>query len=313
MDSANNVEIVRFTPGNANTFVLPFAVPVSPQERCPISQLPARILPCMSAMLDFKYMKILAIFSFSYLLVGSAAAANVKRLLPVFAEKVPGKGGSVWQSEVRLYNRSQQAQLIRVERLLPGDGVTCSGFAPITMPAGSLAQIRSLGCPVGAAAAVEIAADETVEIASVITNLGGIPQDPCCLAGFTQNIPVLPTISAYSLSHTVANLQIPVVEFKNIGRHNLIFVNPNDVPLSVTLRYFNDSGASTDLFQNANFTLSPRSYGQLNDVLPQPNVSFTPPVIRGYWRIEASATMPFYFLDSYVDNATNDATTIESN
>jgi hypothetical protein len=258
-------------------------------------------------------MKTLAIASITYLLAGTAAAANVTRLVPAFAEKVPGKGGSIWQSELRLYNRSQQAQTIRVERLLPADGITCSGFTPMTMPAGSLAQIRSLGCPTGAASAVEISADDAVDIASVITNLGGIPQDPCCLAGFTQNIPVLPTINAYSLSRTVANLQIPVVEFRNIGRHNLIFVNPNDVPVSVTLRYFNDSGASTDLFRNTNVTLSPRSYGQLNDVLPQLSVPFTPPVIRGYWRIEASAAMPFYFLDSYVDNATNDATTIESN
>ncbi len=264
-------------------------------------------------------MKPLALLCMTYLLAGTANAAKVTRLVPVFAEQVPGRDGSVWQSELRLYNRSQQAQAVRVERLLPGEGVTCRGFEPITMQPGTLAQIRSLACPSGGAAAVEISTDHSVEIASVITNLGGIPQDPCCLAGFTQNIPVLLTATAYSLSRTVANLQIPVVGIRdiggirNIGRHNLIFVNPNDVPLSVTLRYFNDSGAPTDLFRNNNFTLSPHSYGQLNDVLPQLNLPITPPFIRGYWRIEASATMPFYFLDSYVDNATNDATTIESN
>ncbi len=151
-----------------------------------------------------------------------------------------------------------------------------------------------------------------MEIASVITNFGGIPQDPCCLAGFTQNIPVLPTATAYSLSRTVANLQIPVVGFRNIGRHNLLFVNPNDLPLSVTLRYFSDSGTLADLYPRTSLMLSARSYVQLNDVLPQINYPFTGPVIRGYWRIEASAAMPFYFFDSYVDNATNDATTIES-
>ncbi len=203
-------------------------------------------------------MKILVFFSFTFLLAGTAAAATVTRLVPVFAEKVLGKEGSIWQSELRLYNRSQQAQTVRVERLLPGDGVMCAGFVPITMQPGTLAQIRSLACPAGAAAAVEITADDTIEIAIVITNFGGIPQDPCCLAGFTQNIPVLPTSNAYSLSRTVANLQIPVVEFRNIGRHNLIFVNPNDTPLSVTLRYFNDAGASSDLFRNTNVTISPR-------------------------------------------------------
>src|SRR5205809_7543893 len=109
-----------------------------------------------------KTMKTLALFSITYLIAGAATAADVTRLVSVFAEQVPGNGGSLWQSELRLYSRSQQAQLIRVERLLPGDGVTCSGFAPITMQPGTLAQIRSLACTPGGAAAVEITTDDSV-------------------------------------------------------------------------------------------------------------------------------------------------------
>jgi hypothetical protein len=250
----------------------------------------------------------------SLVFAGIANAATITRLVPVFANQVSGLGGSLWQSELRLFNNSLQSQVVSLARLLPAGALSCNGFDPVMLAPGALAQVRSLGCTGSGTAALEVSSDDSVEIDSVITNVGGLPQDPCCLAGFTQNVPVLPTSMAYSLSRTVANLQIPVVGLKNIGRHNLIFVNPNDSSTTVSLQYFLATGARDEppVFPNSSVTLPPRAYVQVNDVLPQPNVQFTPPTLRGYWRIQASSAMPFYFLDSYVDNVTNDATTIES-
>lgn len=249
----------------------------------------------------------------AFLAIDVNAATSV-RLVPAFATQVAGASGSLWQSEIRLYNSSQEHQVVQTSRVY-SSGEPCSGFDPITLAPGALAQIRSIGCRNGSAAAVEISADQSVFTASVITNLGATAQqDPCCLAGFTQQIPAIPIAQAYSAVRTVENLQIPVVNAKNIGHHNLIFVNPNLTALQITLRYF-DSSAVEELgapFPYSTVSVPASSYLQVNDVLPQLSLPFETPVFSGFWRIQASAAEPFYFLDSYVDNATYDATTIES-
>ena len=248
----------------------------------------------------------------------NAFSATGVKLVPAFADHVPGRNGSVWQSELRLYNSSQVSQVVSVQRILPSGGAMCSGFDPITLGPRALAQIRSIGCG-GASAAVEIAADESVHITSVITNVGVAPQDPCCLTGYSQNVPALPTASAYALSHTIPNLQIPVVlqgpNFAtNLGRHNLIFVNPNSTTLSVVLQYFAADGTLENgpPFPYFNVDVPPLAFMQLDDILPQLHPPFEPTPIVGWRTVVASASLPFYVFDSYVDNTTNDATTIES-
>jgi hypothetical protein len=257
--------------------------------------------------------KTVSILLFSCATAITASAAQITRLVPSFPEHVLGSRGSVWQSEIRLFNASDVSQLVTMANLFSGGG-NCVGFQSLTIPAGSLAQLRSIGCEGPGFAAFEIRTDDSVQIAAVITNIGVTAQSSCCLSGYTQNIPVIPVAEAYKTLRTAANLQVPVVNLSNIGRHNLIFVNPNDSTIVVRLRYFSDTGIMDDppIFPNVSVSVAPKSYVQLNDVLPQPNLTVTPPVILGYWRIEASAAAPFYFFDSYVDNSTGDATTIES-
>jgi hypothetical protein len=252
------------------------------------------------------------------LMSGNAFSAPSVKLVPAFADHVPGRNGSVWQSELRLYNSSQVSQLVSVQRVLPSGDASCTGFNPITMGPGALAQVRSIGCS-GTSAAVEVVADDSVDITSVITNVGPATQDPCCLTGYTQTIPVLATATAYTVTHTIPNLQIPVILQSpgfgtNLGRHNLIFVNPNDTALAVTLQYFDATGALENgpPFPYFSATVPAHAYSQLNDIFPQLSLPFETPAITGWRRVEASAAMPFYVFDSYVDNATNDATTIES-
>jgi hypothetical protein len=244
---------------------------------------------------------------------GIAVADQVTRVVPVFAEKVPGANGSIWQSELHFYNSTSATQTITSERVFPYQGSTCSGFSSFTIAPGALAQLRSIGCGTGAGA-VEIVTDSGVAIDTTITNTGNIVQDRCCLSGFTEAISVDP--ATYSQHWTLANLQVALKQdvTAHLGRHNLGIVNPNDVQVTVALRYFDATGSESPfpfLGQTVkSVTVPPRSLIQINDVLPFEQAQITPPHTRGFWRIEASATSNVYMYDSYVDNTTNDATFI---
>ncbi|MGA7616887.1 MAG: hypothetical protein WBX15_17085 [Thermoanaerobaculia bacterium] len=219
----------------------------------------------------------------------------------------------MWQSELRFYNATAVPQTIEVSRTFPAEGTECTGIAPFAIEPGALAQIRSIGCGEGSAAAFEMLVADGVEVSSVITNIDQTAQTSCCLTGYSQNIPIVDADRAYELRHSMANLQVPVVGRTNLGRHNLVIVNPSGSPLIVTLLYYEAHGLDgTVLFQPQEIAVPARAYTQVGDVLPQLHGSVTEPIITGYWRIDAAGDRPFFILDSYVDNATNDATTIEA-
>jgi hypothetical protein len=240
-----------------------------------------------------------------------ANGGQVTSLVPVFAENVAGANGSLWQSELDFYNSTAVSQVVTANRVFPLPSSTCVGFSALTIQAGALAQLRSIGCGVGAAA-IEILADSGIQITSKITNTGNIVQDPCCFSGFTQGIPV--DIAEYRQQWTLANLQVPLNHdlTGHLGRHNLGIVNPNNASATVNLRYFDATGVENPSpFLGQTITtviVSPRSLLQVNDIFPFEQAQFTPPHTRGFWRVVATADNPIYTYDSYVDNTTNDAT-----
>lgn len=247
------------------------------------------------------------------LLALSMHALAGTRLVPAFAQHVPGANQSFWQSELRLFNPTTQSATVTIANVLPYNGSTCTGFAPITIHPGELVQVRDAGCGDGGAAAIELSCDDALEITSLIVNVGSAPQTKtCCLVGFTQTIPIVPT-TEYRSTQTLANVQVPgVTPIMALGRSNLGFVNPNPTPLTVTLTYFGPQGEEEPVFRYNTLILPPRSLTQVNDALAQPPTNLTDvPVINAYFRIQVSAPGTFYLYDSYVDNATNDATFLE--
>lgn len=248
-----------------------------------------------------------------FLLALSLPAVAGTRLVPAFAQHVPGANGSYWQSEIRLYNPTAQPATVTLANAFPYNGTTCAGFAPITIQPGHLAQIRNGVCNDGGAAALELSCDDSIDVTSLITNVGSTTQAlDCCLAGFTEAIPVLSVATAYRAQQTISNVQvtgIPTSSRLTVTRHNLGFVNPSDAPLSVTLNYFGPNGEPGPLFQYRVVILPPHSLTQINDALAESPLQITgPPRINGYFRLEAAAEGAFFIYDSVVDNATNDAT-----
>ncbi len=235
-------------------------------------------------------------------------------LVPVFAENVPGALGSTWVSELRFYNSGNVTQTVTVERVLPLGASTCTGFEPITIAPHASRFTRSIGCSPAGAAALEISTDSSVAVSTVVTNVGGTEQNLCFLAGYTEPINILPSQTAYATSHTLTHLMsVSTGQFKP-GRHNLGLVNPNPTSIAVALRYFDDNGIEVAP-QNFLKTVEvpANSLVQVNDFIPPLPLVITPPLGCSYWRVEATATSPFYVYDSYVDTTTNDATFASSN
>lgn len=238
-------------------------------------------------------------------------AATSTRVVPVFADHVPGALGSTWISELRFYNSSDTAQTVTMARLMPLGDSRCTGFDPITIPAHASRFTRSIGCAPNGAGAIEIAADSTVAVSTVVTNVAGTDQNRCFPAGFTEPITVVSADATYALTHTLTHLMsVPHGEFKP-GRHNLGVVNPNPSAIDIELRYFDEDG--TEMIQPPvgwlkTITVAASSLTQVNDFLPGLPVIIDYPLWCAYWRVEAKASAPFYMYDSYADSATNDAT-----
>lgn len=230
-------------------------------------------------------------------------------LVPVFADHVPGALGSTWLSELRFYNSSNAAQAVTIARILPLGASTCSGFEPITVPPHASRFTRSIGCSPSGAAALEISTDSSVAVSTVITNVGGTDQNVCFPAGYTEPVNVLSAQAAYGASHTLTHLMsVSTGQFKP-GRHNLGLINPNPNSINVGLRYFDEDGVEiAPQGWLKTIAVPASSLIQVNDFLPPLPLLITPPLGCSYWRVEATATSPFYIYDSYVDSATNDAT-----
>ena len=249
-------------------------------------------------------------------LASPASAASVVTLVPAFAEQVPGVAGSIWQSEIRVFNSSDESQILEVVRVLPSVASSCTGFPPVVIQPRAQRQIRSLGCSGAGAAAVELRADDAVHITSEMTNLGATPQVECCLSGFTQIIPVRPATRAFQTLKTLPNVPLAVGASggPRLNRVHLGFVNPNNVSITVGVRYYTSNAEPLDgpPFVTSSVVVPAQSYAQVNYALRQVQLPITNPTFRGYFRIEAEAGLPFDVFASLVDATTNDATIIES-
>lgn len=241
----------------------------------------------------------------------SIFAATSTRVVPVFADHVAGALGSTWISELRFYNSSDSAQTVTIARLMPMGESICSGFEPITVPAHASRFVRSIGCSPTGAAALDIVADSSVAVSTVVTNVGGTQQNLCFPAGNTEPITVISSEAAYAPTHTLTHLMsVAYGQFKP-GRHNLGIINPNSNAIDIELHYFDEEGAEIappPLGWLKTITVPASSLTQINDFLPPVPVQITPPIWCAYWRVEVKASGPFYMYDSYVDSATNDAT-----
>lgn len=235
-------------------------------------------------------------------------------VLPAFAEHLNGANNSLWESELRIYNPTAARGTVAARAVFPYGAATCTGFSPVLVQPGALVQVRSIGCVGGGAAALELDADEGLDVTAITTNVAASSKQDtfCCLSGFTEQIPLVPAAVAYRSAQTIAQLQVPALaSFDPLGRHNLGIVNPNDSPLVVRLAFYDADGHPSLLslrFAESPVAVPPHSLFQLNDVLPQYVGPFESPAFRGYFRVEIAGDQRFYAYDSYVDNTTNDAT-----
>lgn len=246
------------------------------------------------------------------------SAADRTTLVPVFAEDVPGANGSRWRSEIRLVNRGTVSATVRLGRLFPMPGSVCNGFEPFALRPNELFQLKSIGCGSGAAA-LELVADDTIDVTALVTNVApGVPTH-CCYTGYTENVLTTDASGAYTKVRTLANLQLPLNDTgsgpRRWTRHNLGLINPNDDALVVDLFEFDSSGVpgrEDTPAPTPRVVVPPRSMVQVLDLYCCTQGQFPGPQQYGYIRIEARAAAPFYMYDSQVDNVTNDATFLPS-
>lgn len=218
----------------------------------------------------------------------------------------------MWQSEVRINNPGSTTMQVNAAHSTPYGNVTCTTPSPIDVPARGMRQVRSVGCR-GGAAGVDVILDDTATIYSVITNIAGTPQTACCLAGYTQMIPIVQVRAAYANTHAFANLQEPGVGCQNLGRHKIGIGNPGQQPAAINFRLFDATGLEIAASPGPKTVNVPAgALVQVNDVLPQVSGPITCVTITGWFRYEVTSDAPVYVYDSYVDNATNDATFIVS-
>lgn len=259
--------------------------------------------------------------SIMLLLTAVAHAATVTQVVPVFDESLPGQNGSLWRSELRLHNSSDQWQLVTFTRALSIAGGGCSGQLPLSgyMAPFSSGTVRSVGCP-GSAATVEFTADDSIIADSVIVNAASAAQvdDRCCSVGYQEAIPVAMASVFYRSQHLIVNLPGDILgtyapATRHIHRMNLGFVNPNNTPITVRLDYVDFNGAP--FVNGANFVsvdVPAMQMVQREVALSLPTPTVSGPSEQELWRINATSTLPFGMYASYVDNATNDATFIAS-
>ncbi|HUF17075.1 MAG TPA: hypothetical protein VMS12_03405 [Thermoanaerobaculia bacterium] len=233
--------------------------------------------------------------------------------VPALADLVTGANQSRWQVEMRVFNSGTTAQEVRFVEYYPWIGGNCEGRDPVMLAPGEAAVIREFGCSPGSVSAAELQAGDNLNLEIVLTNTSG-PQDPCCHTGFSTHIPVMRADKAYTTNHVLPNLPLPWKPGSNefqpehLIRHNMLIVNPNDSPTTVTY-HLQNNGFSRDV--DGKVQVPARSSVQVNDVFyPEPQQIGGPSTqLRpGYYTFLIASEHPVAVIDSQVNNVNNDAT-----
>jgi hypothetical protein len=233
--------------------------------------------------------------------------------VPALAELVTGANQSRWQVEMRVFNSGTTPQEVRFVEYYPWIGGSCEGRDPVMLSPGEAAVIREFGCSPGSVSAAELQAGDNLTLEVVLTNTSG-PQDPCCHTGFSTHIPVIRADEAYTTNLALPNLPLPWMPGSNefqpehLIRHNMLIVNPNDSPTTVTYHLPNN-GFSRDV--DGVVHVPARSSLQVNDLFyPEPQQIGGPStqLPPGYYNLSITSEYPVAIIDSQVDNVNNDAT-----
>lgn len=265
-------------------------------------------------------------FILTAVLLVTLPAGAADYILPVFALRVPGEGGSVWTSEVWVTNPGPN--LVRVyEGGLIGRTTGAPPCLPIVQPSLTLAahstQVWStgelsigIGCPETAAGALRFHSEGPLQIASRIVNTRGnaIPPDGP-LRGFGQEV------TAYSIDSLLDRfLVLPGVVWhpNSCGPAafdtNVFFANPDNAPVRISITV--EGGNEEELIVDGTAVKTPfvftiergefrqhRLAGAGNPMLPV----CLPPVVGSFW-MELDG--PLSILGSVVDRSTGDARTV---
>lgn len=236
-------------------------------------------------------------------------------ILPGFAEAVPGANGSLWHSELRVYNGDIVVHTVSIDQIFVTPGQQCQNpIHSVALAPGEQSQLFSLGCGANTIVAAAISADELVHVSSVVTNTApATTTTPCCPVGFTQVVATVPQTSSAKRQFIV---NVPLANEMSTGlvvslnRHNLGVINPGSVELVLYMRPLGSIGQPTPSPNAGEFRVPPNSFVQFPAVLPVPAAPIGGVFASGYFQLELTGDQPFFAYLSVVDNQTNDATMI---
>jgi hypothetical protein len=242
--------------------------------------------------------------------------ADYVQIVPVIAD-AQGRNGSYWNSDVWLYNPSEQTVPVRIARVTLPATITTISLAPHSSVALRKALRFLGGGPAGDATPVDglilqtpYAMPQLSVTSRTYTNglAGGI---------VSHFVPAVPTTAGYSNHNSASQNQPDVVETQAVFlldkrqpdqyRHNIGIVNTGESPLIVRLRYAIVSpGPPNDPARDVSLSVPPHIVAEypLETLFP-PDVVNTLP---GRVWVTADRAAPMWL--SIIDNTSNDATFI---
>lgn len=245
-------------------------------------------------------------------------------ILPVFALRVPGEGGSLWTSEVWVTNPGSTPVTVR-EGPLIGRTTGAPPCLPLVQPSlevepystkvwpiGELA--LGIGCPQTAAGALRFSSDSEVAIGSRIVNTQDVAVPPGSLQGFGQEVE-----AAHLLSFPRGSLLLPAVAWhvNSCGPPafdtNVFFANAGPSPVRVSLNIAPGGEAmivvdGQVLTAPFVFTMKPSEFRQHRIAAADVPLAVCLPPEIGAFVLEVDGGLAI--LGSVVDRSTGDARTV---